>query len=50
MIMKMLTHMHDGIHMVVLTYLQRRWSLKGRDGFGILSPSHQAWEVRFGIL
>ena len=30
----MLTHMHNGGgHFVLLAYLQRRWSLKGREGF-----------------
>jgi hypothetical protein len=43
MIMKMLTHMH----MVMYTWccyhiLRRRWSLSGREGFGVLSPSHRA--------
>jgi len=30
----MLTHMHNGgVHIVVLAHLQRRCSLKGREGF-----------------
>jgi len=33
--------------MVVLAHFERRWSLKGREGFGFLSPSHQACEARF---
>ena len=38
----MLTHMHiSGVYLVVLAYLQRRWSLRGREGFGILSPSRE---------
>jgi hypothetical protein len=38
---------HGDIHMVVLAHLQRRWSLSGREGFGILSPSRRACEVGF---
>jgi hypothetical protein len=38
---------HGDIQMVVLAHLQRRWSLSGREGFGILSPSHRACEVGF---
>ena len=42
-------HAHNGSHMVVLPLLQRRWSLRGREVFGILSPSHQACEVIFNV-
>jgi hypothetical protein len=38
---------HDDDHLVMLAHLQRRWSLSGREGFGFLSPSHRACEVRF---
>jgi hypothetical protein len=36
--------------MVVLAHLQRRGSLSGREGFGVLSPSRRACEVRFDAL
>jgi hypothetical protein len=29
------THAHDGVHLVVLAHLRRRWSLSGREGFGV---------------
>ena len=29
--------------------MQRRWGLRGGEGFGILSPSHQACETRFSV-
>jgi len=35
--------------MVVLAHLQRRWSLRGREGCRILSPSLQACEAGFNI-
>jgi hypothetical protein len=35
--------------MVVLAHLQRRWSLRGREGFGILSPSFLASSVGFSV-
>jgi hypothetical protein len=31
---------HGGEHLVVLAHLRRRWSLRGREGFEFLSPSH----------
>jgi hypothetical protein len=31
------TYAHIDVHLVVLAYLRRRWSLSGRDGFGTLS-------------
>jgi hypothetical protein len=31
------THAHNGLHKVVLVHLQRMWSLKGGEGFEILS-------------
>jgi hypothetical protein len=31
------THAHDGVHLVVLAHLRRRWSLNSREGFGVLS-------------
>jgi len=48
MFVKMLTH----LHMVVHTWwcwhtLRRRWSLKGKERFGFLSPSHRAYEAGF---
>jgi hypothetical protein len=42
MTVKMLTHAHGDIHMVVLALLRRRWSLSGGEGFGVLSPSRRA--------
>jgi hypothetical protein len=46
--MKMLTHVHkDGDHLLVLAHLLRRWSLRGREGFGALSPSHRTCEAGF---
>jgi hypothetical protein len=39
------THAHGKVHWVVLEHLQRRWSLSGRDVFGILSPPAElAWQ------
>jgi len=32
------THAHIGLHLVVLAHLQRRWSLRGREGFGSSLP------------
>jgi hypothetical protein len=26
---------HGGVHLLVLAHLQRRWSLRGREGFGV---------------
>jgi len=41
--------MHIGCgHLVVLAHLQRRWSSKGREGFGFLSPFRRACEAGFG--
>jgi len=37
------------MHMVVLAHLQRMWSLRGREGFGILSPSRRACSAGFGV-
>jgi len=37
MVVKMLKHMH----LVVLTHLQRRWSLKGREWFRILCAGNE---------
>jgi hypothetical protein len=46
----MLTHEHKIVkHLVVLAHLQRRWSLRGREGFGFLSPSPRACEAGFGV-
>jgi hypothetical protein len=42
------THAHGDVHLVVLAYLQRRWSLSGRDGIGTLSPSCSACSAGFG--
>jgi hypothetical protein len=42
------THAHGEVHLVVLAYLRRRWSLSGRDGFGTLSLSWRACEAGFG--
>jgi hypothetical protein len=37
-----------GEHLVVLAHLRRRWSLRGREGFGFLSPSRRAFvKVKF---
>jgi hypothetical protein len=33
--------------LVVLEYLRRRWSLSGREGFWVLSPSRRACEAGF---
>jgi hypothetical protein len=41
------THAHDDLHMVVLAYLRRWWSLSGREGFGFLPPSRRACEAGF---
>jgi hypothetical protein len=41
------THAHDEVHLVVLAYLRRRWSLSGRDGFGTLFLSWRACEAGF---
>jgi hypothetical protein len=44
----MLTHVHMVMcHMVVLAYLRRQWSLRGREGFGVFSPSRWACEAGF---
>jgi len=49
MIVKMLTHLHMLVHTWWCWHtLRRRWSLKGREGFGFLSLSRQACEARFG--
>jgi hypothetical protein len=40
-----LAHVVD--HIVVLAHLRRRWSLRGREVFGVLSPSRRACEVGF---
>jgi hypothetical protein len=31
------TRAHGDVHMVVLAHLRRQWSLRGREGFGVLS-------------
>jgi hypothetical protein len=41
------THAHGDVHLVVLAHLQRRWSLSGRVGFEILSPSRRACSAGF---
>jgi hypothetical protein len=43
------THVHGGVHLVVLAHLRRRWSLSGREGFGFISPSRRACEAWFGV-
>ena len=49
MIVKMLTHVHLLVHTLWRWHtLRRRWSLKGREGFGFLSLSRQACEAGFG--
>jgi len=46
---KMLTHVHLLVHTWWCWHnLRRRWSLKGREEFGILSPSRRACEAGFG--
>jgi hypothetical protein len=35
------THAHGGVHLVVLAYLQRRWSLSDRKGFGFFSQARR---------
>jgi hypothetical protein len=47
MIVKMLTHAHDDIHMMVLALLRRQWSLSGREGFEFLSSSCRACSAGF---
>jgi hypothetical protein len=42
------THAHGDVHLMVLAYLRRRWSLSGRDGFGALSPSRLTSSAGFG--
>jgi hypothetical protein len=37
---------HDGVHLVVLAHLRRRWSLSGRDGFGAGGEMHIFHEVK----
>jgi hypothetical protein len=44
----MLTQAQDGEHLVVLAHLRRRRSLRGREGFGFLSPTCLASSVGFG--
>jgi len=45
----MLTHLRMLVHTWWCWHtLRRRWSLKGREGFGFLSPSCRACEVGFG--
>jgi hypothetical protein len=37
----------DDETLVVLAPLRRRWSLSGREGLGVLSPSHRACSAGF---
>jgi len=49
MIVKILTHMHLLVHTWWCWHtLRKRWRLKGREGFGFLSPSCRACETGFG--
>jgi hypothetical protein len=41
------THAHGDVHLVVLAHLRRRWSLSGKEGFGVLSPSRQVCSAGF---
>jgi hypothetical protein len=34
------TRAQGGDHLVVLAHLQRRWSLSGREGFGVVGFRH----------
>jgi hypothetical protein len=43
------THAHGDLHMVVLAHLQRRWSLSGREGFGV-SGVFEEMKCRYGLL
>jgi hypothetical protein len=42
------THAHGDVHLVVLAHLRRRWILRGREGFGVLSPSRRVCSAGFG--
>ena len=42
----MLTHMHNGGgHLVVLVYLQRRWSSQGREGFSAFEKMKRVFSI-----
>ena len=47
MVVKILTHLHMLVHTWWCWHTLRRWSLKGREGFGFLSPSHRACKAGF---
>jgi hypothetical protein len=42
------TQAHGDVHLVMLAYLRRRWSLSDRDGFGALSLSRRVCKAGFG--